>query len=43
MTEKGIDDQINDDIIEEPQDILDEDVEDDYDNNNKVVHISCLL
>ena len=41
MNRKGIDDQINDNIVDEPQDILEEDVEDDDDNNNEVVHISC--
>ena len=39
MTRNGIDDQNNYDIIDEPQDILEEDVEDDDDNNNEVVHI----
>ena len=39
MNGNGIDDQNNDDIIVEPQDIL----EDDDDNINEVVHISCLL
>ena len=43
MNGNGIDDQNNDDIIDEPQDILEEDVEDDYDTNNEVVHISCQL
>ena len=37
MNRSGIDDQNNDDIVDEPQDILEEDVED------EVVHISCLL
>ena len=43
MTRNGIDDQNNDDIIDEPQDILEEDVEDYDDNSNDVVLISCLL
>ena len=43
MNRNGIEDQNNDNIIDEPQDILEEDVEDDVDNNNEVVHISCLL
>ena len=34
MNRNGIDDQNNDDIIDEPHDILEEDVEDDVDNNN---------
>ena len=38
-----IDDQNNDKIVDEPKDILEEDVEDDDDNNNEVVHISCPL
>ena len=43
MNRNGIDDQNNDNIIDEPQDILEEGVEDDDDNNIEVVHISCLL
>ena len=43
MKRNGIIDQNNEDIIDEPQDILEEDVEDDDDNTNEVVHISCLL
>ena len=43
MTRNGIDYQNNYDIINEPQDILEEDVEDDDDNNNEVVQVSCLL
>ena len=43
MTRSGIDDRNSDDIIDEPQDIIEEDVEDDYDNNDVVVHISCLF
>ena len=39
MTRNGIDDQNNVEIIDEPQDIL----EDDDDNNNEVVHISCPI
>ena len=42
MNRNGIEDQNNDNVIDEPQDILEEDVEDDYDTNNEVVHISCL-
>ena len=42
MNRNGIDDQNNDNIVDEPQDILEEDVEDDGDNNNEAV-ISCLL
>ena len=42
MNRNGIVDQINDDIIDEPQDILEEDVDDDDDNNNEVVYIFCL-
>ena len=42
MNGNGIDDQNNDDIIDEPQDRLEEDVEDD-DVNNTEVHIFCLL
>ena len=38
-----IDDQNNDNIINEPQDILEEYVEDDDDNNNEFVHIFCIL
>ena len=41
MNRNGIEDQNNDNIIDEPQDILEEDVEDDYDTNNEV-DISCL-
>ena len=39
------DDQNNDNIIDEPQDILVEHIDNDnnYDNNNEVVHNSCLL
>ena len=33
MNRTGIDDQTNDNIIDEPKDILEEDVEDDDDNN----------
>ena len=43
MNINGIDDKNNDDIIDEPQDILEEDVEDNDDNKNGVVLISCLL
>ena len=47
MTGNGIDDQYNDNIIDEPQDILEEHVDndnkDDEDNNNEVVHISCPI
>ena len=43
MNRNSIDDQHKDNIIDEPQDILEEDVEDDDDNSNEVVHISCLL
>ena len=43
MTRNGIDDQNNYDIIDEPQDILEENVVDDDDDSNEVVHISCLL
>ena len=39
INRNGIDDQNNDDIIVKTQDIL----EDDDDNINEVVHISCLL
>ena len=39
MNRTGIDDQTNDNIIDEPKDILEEDVEDDDDNNNELVHI----
>ena len=42
MNRNDIDDQNSDNIIE-PQDILEEDVEDDEDNNNEVVHISYIL
>ena len=40
MDSNGIDDQNNNDIIDEPQDILEEYVENGVDNNNEVVHIS---
>ena len=43
MNRNGIDDQNDANIIDEPQDLLEEDVEDDDDNNNEVVHIFCLL
>ena len=43
MNRNGIEDQNNDIIIDEPQDILEEDVEYDDDNNNEVAHISCPL
>ena len=43
MNRSAIDDQNNDNIVDEPQDILEEDVEDADDNNNEVVHISCPL
>ena len=39
MNRNGIDDQNNDNIIDEPQDILEREVEDDDDNSNEVVHI----
>ena len=39
----AIDDQNNDKIVNGPQDILREDVEDDDDNNNIDAHISCPL
>ena len=43
MNRSAIDDQNNDNIVDEPQDMLEEDVEDDDDNNNEVAHISCTL
>ena len=43
MNRNSIDGQNNDDIIEKPQDIIEEDVEDQDDKYNGVVHISCLL
>ena len=43
MNINGIDDQNKDDIIDEPKDLLEENVEDDEDDSNEVVHISCLL
>ena len=43
MNRSAIDDQNNDNIVDEPQDILEEDVEDDDANNNEFVHISCPL
>ena len=43
MNRSAIGDQNNDNIVDETQDILEEDVEDDDDINNEVVHISCLL
>ena len=43
MNRNGIVEPNNDNIIDEPQDILEEDVEGDDDNSNDVVHISCLL
>ena len=43
MIGNGIDDQNNDDIFDEPQDILEEDFVDNDGNNNEVVHISCLI
>ena len=43
MNRNGIEDQNDDNIIDEPQDILDKDLEDDDDTKNEVVHISCLL
>ena len=39
MNRSAIDDQQNYNIVDEPQDILEEDVEDDDDNNNELVHI----
>ena len=36
MNWNGIDDQNNDNIIDEPEDILKEDVEDDDDKNNEL-------
>ena len=42
MTRNGIDDQNIDDIIDDPQDILEEDVEDDDDNNNDVAHMAFI-
>ena len=42
MNRNGIGEQNSYNIINEPQDILEEDVEDD-DKKNEVVHISCLL
>ena len=43
INKNGIDDQNNDNIIDEPQDIHGEYGEDVEDNNNEVVHISCIL
>ena len=43
MNRSAIDDQNNDNSVDEPQDILEEDVVDDGDNNNEVVHFSCPL
>ena len=43
MNRSAIDAQNNDNIVDEPKDILEADVEDDDDNNNEVVHISCPL
>jgi len=43
MNINGIDDQNKDDIIDEPKDLLEENVEDDDDSNNEVVHIYCQL
>ena len=43
MNRSAIDDQNKDNIVDEPQNILEEDVEDDDDNKNEVVHISCPL
>ena len=42
MNRSAIGDQNNDNIIDDPKDIREEDVEDDDDINNEVVHISCL-
>ena len=41
MTGNDITDQNNDNMVDEHQDILEEHV--DNDNNNEVVHISCLI
>ena len=38
MNRSAIDDRKNDIIVDEPQDILEEDVEDEEDNNDEVVH-----
>ena len=43
MNRSPIDNQNNDNIVDETQDILEEDVEDNDDNNNEVVHISRCL
>ena len=42
MNRNGFNDQNNDNIIDQPQNILEEDVEDDDDNNNEVVLIFPL-
>ena len=43
FNKNGIDDQNNNTIIDEPQDIHGEYGEDVEDNNNEVVHTSCIL
>ena len=43
MNRSAIDHQNNDNIVDEPKDLLEEDVEDDDDKHNEVVHISCSL
>ena len=43
MNINGIDDQNKDAIFNEPKDLLEENVEDDDDSNNEVVHIYCQL